>query len=113
MLKKKKEWSTILDKEKKNIGLIWSGNFFGPKEPSRSIELKNFKNLLKLNANFYSFQNEIWDRDKEFLKTTNIIDYSNKNFTDIMAIIQNLDLVISTDTFFYIYHVFATKKPGA
>ena len=97
---KKKEWSTILDKEKKNIGLIWSGNFFGPKEPSRSIELKNFKNLLKLNANFYSFQNEIWDRDKEFLKTTNIIDYSNKNFTDIMAIIQNLDLVISTDTFF-------------
>ena len=98
--KKKKEWSTILDKEKKNIGLIWSGNFFGPKEPSRSIELKNFKNLLKLNANFYSFQNEIWDRDKEFLKTTNIIDYSNKNFTDIMAIIQNLDLVISTDTFF-------------
>ena len=97
---KKKEWSKILDKEKKNIGLIWSGNFFGPKEPSRSIELKNFKNLLKLNANFYSFQNEIWDRDKEFLKTTNIIDYSNKNFTDIMAIIQNLDLVISTDTFF-------------
>ena len=32
--------------------------------------------------------------DKEFLKTTNIIDYSNKNFIDIMAIIQNLDLYV-------------------
>tara|TARA_B100000575_G_scaffold276634_1_gene262226 strand:- start:98 stop:754 length:657 start_codon:yes stop_codon:yes gene_type:complete len=97
---KKNKWSLILDKEKKNIGLIWSGNFFGPKEPFRSIELKNFENLLKLDVNFYSFQNEIWERDKEFFKTTNIIDYSNKSFTDIIAIIQNLDLVISSDTFF-------------
>ena len=97
---KRNKWSSILDKEKKNIGLIWSGNFFGPKEPSRSVGLKNFENLLKLNVNFYSFQNEIWDRDKDFFKTTNIIDYSKKNFTDIIAIIQNLDLVISSDTFF-------------
>ena len=97
---KKNEWATILSKKKKNIGLIWSGNFFGPKEPNRSIELKNFQKLLKLDLNFYSFQNEIWDRDKEFFKNSNIIDYSEKNFSDIIAIIQNLDLVISTDTFF-------------
>ena len=31
---------------------------------------------------------------------TNILDYSQKSFSDIIAIIQNLDLVISTDTFF-------------
>ena len=97
---RKKHWGSILKNKKKNIGIVWSGNFFGPKEPSRSVELKNFENLLKLDVNFYSFQNEIWDRDRNFFKTTNIIDYSNKNFTDIMAIIQNLDLVISTDTFF-------------
>ena len=53
-----------------------------------------------MDVNFYSFQSEIWDRDRNFFKTTNIIDYSNKNFTDIIAIIQNLDLVISSDTFF-------------
>ena len=97
---RKKHWGSILKNEKKNIGIVWSGNFFGPKEPSRSVELKNFENLLKLDVNFYSFQNEIWDRDRNFFKTSNIIDYSNKNFTDIVAIIQNLDLVISSDTFF-------------
>ena len=97
---KKNEWEATLSKKKKNIGLIWSGNFFGPKEPYRSIELKNFQKLLKLDFNFYSFQNEIWDRDKNFFQNSNIVDYSEKSFSDIIAIIQNLDLVISTDTFF-------------
>jgi len=97
---KKNEWGSILSKKKRNIGLIWSGNFFGPKEPYRSIELKNFQKLLKLDLNFYSFQNEIWDRDKNFFQNSNIVDYSQKSFSDIIAIIQNLDLVISTDTFF-------------
>ena len=97
---KKNEWGSILSKKKRKIGLIWSGNFFGPKEPNRSIELKNFQKLLKLDLNFYSFQNEIWDRDKNFFYNSNIIDYSKKTFSDIIAIIQNLDLVISTDTFF-------------
>ncbi|WP_440923134.1 hypothetical protein [Candidatus Pelagibacter sp.] len=97
---KKNEWESILSKKKRNIGLIWSGNFFGPKEPYRSIELKNFQKLLKLDLNFYSFQNEIWDRDKNFFQNSNIVDYSQKSFSDIIAIIQNLDLVISTDTLF-------------
>ena len=96
----KEKHSFIIDNEKKNIGLIWSGNFFGPKELFRSIELKNFDKLLKLKANYYSFQNEIWDRDKEFFNKSHIIDYSKKKFSQIIRIIQNLDLVISTDTFF-------------
>ena len=97
---KKKYWEKIRKNKKKNIGLVWSGNFFGPKEPSRSIELKNLRELLKLDLNFYSFQNEIWDRDKKFFQNSNIIDYSKESFVDIISIIQNLDLVISTDTFF-------------
>ena len=97
---KKDKWNTILNNKKKKIGLVWSGNFFGPKEPSRSIELKNFQKLLELDVSFYSFQKEIWDRDKEFFKNSNIIDFSEKNFSEIIAIIQNLDLVISSDTFF-------------
>tara|TARA_A100001015_G_scaffold166161_1_gene184693 strand:+ start:640 stop:2358 length:1719 start_codon:yes stop_codon:yes gene_type:complete len=97
---KEKYWKAIIKNKKKNIGLIWSGNFFGPKEPSRSIELKKFDKLLKLDFNFYSFQNEIWDRDKKFFENSNLIDYSKKSFVDIIGIIKNLDLVISTDTFF-------------
>ena len=56
--------------------------------------------LLKLDFNFYSFQNEIWDRDKKFFENSNLIDYSKESFVDIIGIIKNLDLVISTDTFF-------------
>ena len=97
---RKKHWETIIKSEKKNIGLVWSGNFFGPKEPSRSIELRKFDKLLKLDLNFYSFQNEIWDRDKKFFENSNLIDYSKQSFVDIISIIRNLDLVISTDTFF-------------
>ncbi len=97
---RKKYWKKKIKNKKKNIGLVWSGNFFGPKEPTRSIELKKFDELLKLDFNFYSFQNEIWDRDKKYFKDSNLIDYSNESFTDIISIIQNLDLVISIDTFF-------------
>ena len=96
----KNKLNSILGSTKKNIGLVWSGNFFGPKEPYRSIKLKNFEKILGLDLNFYSFQNEIWDRDKEFFNNSNIIDFSKKNFSEIIAIIQKLDLVISTDTFF-------------
>ncbi len=97
---RKKHWEKIIKNKKKNIGLVWSGNFFGPKEPSRSIELKKLDELLKLDLNFYSFQNEIWDRDKKFFENSDIINYSKESFVDIISIIQNLDLVISTDTFF-------------
>ena len=97
---RKKHWCSILKNKKKNIGLVWSGNFFGPKEPSRSIELKKLDKLLKLDLNYFSFQNEIWDRDQKFFNNSNIIDYSKENFVDIIGIILNLDLVISTDTFF-------------
>ena len=97
---KKNEWNSILSNKKKNIGLIWSGYFFGPKQPSRSIELKNFQKILELDLNFYSFQTEIWSRDKEFFDNSNIIDLSKKNLSEILAIIKNLDLVISADTFF-------------
>ena len=97
---KKDHSKLFLNNKKKNIGLVWSGNFFGPREPYRSIELKNFKNLLNFDFNFYSFQNEIWDRDKEFFLKSNIIDLSKENFVDMIGIIKKLDLMISTDTFF-------------
>ena len=86
---------------------MWSGNFFGPREPYRSIELKNFKNLLNFDLNFYSFQNEIWDRDKEFFKNSNLIDYSKESFVDIISIIQNLDLKRTfSNTVIYVSFIF-------
>ena len=63
-----------------------------------------------MDFNFYYFQNEIWDRDREFLKKIKITDYSKEKFADIIAIIQNLDLMISTDTFFLHLACICNKK---
>ena len=95
---KKEIWKNKLEDKKINIGLVWSGNFFGPKEPFRSIKLEKFNKILNLDLNFYCLQSEIWDRDKLFFKNSKIIDYGKNNFEEISAIIPNLDLIISSDT---------------
>ena len=95
---KKEIWKNKLEDKKINIGLVWSGNFFGPKEPFRSIELEKFRKILNLDINFYCLQSEIWDRDRLFFKNSKIIDYGKNDFEEISAIIPNLDLVISSDT---------------
>ena len=51
-----------------------------------------------LNANFYCLQSEIWDRDRESLKSSNLINFSNYKLDEIASIIKNLDLVITVDT---------------
>ena len=95
---KKEIWKNKLDDKKINIGLVWSGNFFGPKEPFRSIKLEKFNKILNLDLNYYCLQSEIWDRDKLFFKNSKIIDYGKNDFEEISAIIPNLDLIISSDT---------------
>ena len=80
------------------FGLVWSGSFNGTNEPYRSIPLSSLKKILSLNANFYCLQNEIWDRDLDFFRSTNLIDYGKLNLDEIASIINNLDLVITVDT---------------
>ena len=92
------EWSKKLDYSKLNVGIVWSGDFFGPNEPYRSIPLILFDDILKLNANFYSLQNDVRGEDKLYLKKSKIVDYGNYNLEDIAAIIHNLDLIISVAT---------------
>ena len=92
------EWKNKFDFSKLNVGIIWSGFFLGPNEPHRSIPLEKFDKILSLDANFYALQKEVWDRDTIYLKNSNIINYGNLNLDEILAIISNLDLIISIDT---------------
>ena len=92
------EWKNKIDFSKLNVGIIWSGFFLGPNEPHRSIPLEKFNKILSLDANFYALQKEVWERDSFFLKNSNIINYGNLNLEEILAIISNLDLIISIDT---------------
>ena len=92
------KWKNKISNSKLNIGLAWSGSFNGPNEPYRSVPLKSLEKILSLNANFYCLQNEIWDRDFDYFKSSNLIDCGKYKLDEVASIIQNLDLVITTDT---------------
>ena len=66
------KWKSKISNSKLNVGLAWSGSFNGPNEPYRSIPLNSLKKILSLNANFYCLQNEIWDRDFDYFKSSNL-----------------------------------------
>mgnify|MGYP001226301781 FL=1 len=92
-------WKKEINKTKLNVGIAWSGSFNGPNEPFRSIPLKSLEKIFSLDINFYNLQSEIWDRDLDFFKSSDIIDFSKYDLNEISSIIPNLDLVISSDTF--------------
>ena len=102
------KWNKKINKDKLNVGIVWSGSFNGANEPYRSIPLKSLKKIFLLNANFYCLQNEIWDRDKEDFSSLDLIDCGKYKLDEISSIIKNLDLVIYRDT--SILHLSASLK---
>tara|TARA_B100000927_G_scaffold72375_1_gene57551 strand:- start:196 stop:1899 length:1704 start_codon:yes stop_codon:yes gene_type:complete len=88
----------VIKKDKLNVGIAWSGSFNGPNEPYRSIPLEALNKIFSLDINFYCLQNEIWERDLFQFKKKKITDLGNYSLSEMVAIIQNLDLVISSDT---------------
>ena len=102
------KWKNKISKSKLNVGLAWSGSFNGPNEPYRSVPLKSLEKILSINANFYCLQNEIWDRDLNYFKSSNLIDYGKYKLDEVASIIQNLDLIITADT--SILHLSASLK---
>jgi tetratricopeptide (TPR) repeat protein len=93
-----KEWSKKFDTNKINVGIAWSGSKIGPNEPYRSIPIKSLDKLFSLDVNFFCLQNEIWERDLDYFKSSKIVNFGNYNFSELTSIIPNLDLVISSDT---------------
>jgi len=92
------KWKSKLVSSKPNVGLVWTGSFFGPNQPLRSIQLKNINKILKLDINYYCLQNEVWESDNEYFDKKRIFDFGKYNLSEIVSIIKNLDLVISVDT---------------
>jgi len=87
-----------VDSKKLNIGIAWSGNFYGTKQPYRSIPLDKFKDIISSNFNFYCLQSEIWESDQKTFNLLNLANKGNLKFKALSAFIINLDLVISADT---------------
>ena len=92
------KWKKKINSKKLKVGLTWSGNLHGVNEPFRSIKVEKLQKILSLNCDFISLQKDIWERDKEYFKNSKIKHLGDNDFLEIASIIENLDLVISTDT---------------
>ena len=92
------KWIKEFDSKKMNVGIAWSGSFTGPNEPYRSIPLRSLNKLFSLDINFFCLQNEIWESDLDYFKSSKIINFGKYNFGELTSIIPCLDLVISSDT---------------
>ena len=92
------KWIKEFDSKKMNVGIAWSGSFTGPNEPYRSIPLRSLNKLFSLDVNFFCLQNEIWESDLDYFKSSKIINFGKYNFGELTSIIPCLDLVISSDT---------------
>jgi len=91
---------SINNDEKIKVGLCWSGNkeyFF---DDYRSIAFSNFKKILEIKSiNFYKLSQNI--RHDEFLdynSSSNLTDFGSKSLFEISQILNQLDLVVSSDT---------------
>jgi len=90
------------EKGKINIGICWSASITSESYEDRVLELKSFLPIINSNkTNVYSLQ---LGPDKEDIKKlgieNKIIDLTDKltDFSKTASLVQNLDLVISSDT---------------
>ena len=86
----------------RRIGLVWSSMSNFKVDSQRSLRLADFIEALPLEgAEYICLQKELKDSDKEFFKNYKNIRFLGdelKDFEDTAALIENLDLVISTCT---------------
>ena len=91
-----------LSSKKIKVGLCWSGSPKHWRDKNRSIELENFKNLLKnKNVEFFAIQKVFKKEDEKFIN-----DYKNfhncsdvlSNFLHTAYLVDKMDLVLTVDT---------------
>jgi len=83
------------------IGLAWSGNAKQSVDRERSLALRRLEPLLKLPFEFHSLLKEIRPQDAEAMAAfPQIVRHEDEqhDFSDAAALIDGMDLVITTDT---------------
>ena len=92
-----------LDINRPKIGLAWSGSSTHVNDSNRSIKLELLLKLLKFFSSDFEYvclQQEVREDDRIVLDKSNIKFYGDElnNFDDTVALISNVDLIISVDT---------------
>ena len=92
--KKVQEWKDKIGKsDKKRIGLCWKGTPTHRFNSLRSISLESILKALPDNFEYVSLQNEVTNEEKSLLTC-----YDIKDFADLGALCELVDLVITVDT---------------
>jgi tetratricopeptide (TPR) repeat protein len=102
-VKKVSEWRFKLgEKKKKRVGLVWSSLSNFQHDAKRSLLLSDFVKALPVDGYEYvCLQKELKDCDKEFFKEYQNIQFFGdqlNDFSDTAALIESVDLVVSTCT---------------
>ena len=93
-------WGKKINKNKKNIGIKWTGNKSHWNDKNRSIELNKIKSLFEISCEFHSLEIE-YSKDDLVMKNNikNLHCYKDEliDFEDTAALIENMDLIITVD----------------
>ena len=95
------EWAQRLGvKDKRRVGLAWSGGTIHINDNNRSLTLKQLLPHLPDCCEYVSLQKEVREVDLQVLEASGIRHYEQelKDFTDTAALCELMDLVISVDT---------------
>lgn len=95
------EQSKIKNRQRKRIGLVFSGSSAFMNDHNRSIPLALFHNILELPFEFHCLQKEIRSTDlPEFAHHPSLYQYTDQisDFSDTASLVAEMDLVISVDT---------------
>jgi len=91
----------LKDAEAPRIGLAWSGNPGHRNDHNRSISLKDWVGSLPAQFQYVGLQKDVRDADRQTLEgRPNMVHCADqiRDFADVAALCQCVDLVISVDT---------------
>ena len=95
-------WRSKLGDSRFKVGIAWAGNPTFKNDRDRSITLKNILSVCSTaGAAFFSIQKDLRAGDAEILSVNPHITHLGtelNNFLDTAAVMQSLDLIISSDT---------------
>jgi tetratricopeptide (TPR) repeat protein len=95
-------WASVIDKNKKRIGLVWSGNQQHHNDLNRSLSLSTLTKALPCEHDYFCLQKEIREDDKDELAkgalTIHTFCEELKDFNDTAMLSSLMDIVITVDT---------------
>jgi tetratricopeptide (TPR) repeat protein len=101
-ISKIEKWNKILgEKNRKRVGLVWSGNSQHKNDYNRSIRLADLLSHLSDDFEYVSLQQEVREHDLTALESTGKVRHFGPDivdFSDTAALCELMDVVVSVDT---------------